>query len=130
MKKMIIYEPAMCCSTGLCGVSVDPELLRISTVLSSLNKNGIKVIRYNLSSAPQEFVKNTEVNKLMSVGGVEALPITVLDGEIVKKGSYPTNDELALLLNVPQNYLGVEAAKVKVIPKKNNGGCNCKGGCC
>ncbi len=130
MKKMIIYEPAMCCSTGLCGVSVDPELLRISTVLSSLNKNGIKVIRYNLSSAPQEFVKNTEVNKLMSVGGVEALPITVLDGEIVKKGSYPTNDELALLLNVPQNYLGVEAAKVKVIPKKNDGGCNCKGGCC
>jgi len=130
MKKMIIYEPAMCCSTGLCGVSVDPELLRISTVLSSLNKNGIKVIRYNLSSAPQEFVKNTEVNKLMSVGGVEVLPITVLDGEIVKKGSYPTNDELALLLNVPQNYLGVEAAKVKVIPKKNDGGCNCKGGCC
>jgi len=130
MKKMIIYEPAMCCSTGLCGVSVDPELLRISTVLSSLNKNGIKVIRYNLSSAPQEFVKNTEVNKLMSVGGVEVLPITVLDGEIVKKGSYPTNDEMALLLNVPQNYLGVEAAKVKVIPKKNDGGCNCKGGCC
>lgn len=130
MKKMIIYEPAMCCSTGLCGVSVDPELLRISTVLSSLNKTGIKVIRYNLSSAPQEFVKNTEVNKLMSVGGVEVLPITILDGEIVKKGSYPTNDELALLLNVPQNYLGVEAAKVKVIPKKNDGGCNCKGGCC
>ncbi|RPF47335.1 arsenical resistance operon trans-acting repressor ArsD [Hydrogenoanaerobacterium saccharovorans] len=130
MKKMIIYEPAMCCSTGLCGVSVDPQLLRISTVLSSLNKNGIKVVRYNLSSAPQEFVKNTEVNKLMSVGGVEVLPITVLDGEIVKKGSYPTNDELARLLNVPKNYLGVEAAKVKVTPKKNDGGCNCKGGCC
>ena len=30
MKKMTIYEPAMCCSTGLCGVGVDTKLLRIS----------------------------------------------------------------------------------------------------
>lgn len=52
MKKMFIYESAMCCSTGLCGVSFDPELLRISTVISSLEKNGIKIERYNLTSAP------------------------------------------------------------------------------
>lgn len=43
MKKMFIYEPAMCCSTGLCGVSVDPELLRLSTVISSLQKMGLKL---------------------------------------------------------------------------------------
>jgi hypothetical protein len=36
MKKMCIYEPALCCETGLCGVNVDPELLRISTVLNTL----------------------------------------------------------------------------------------------
>ena len=24
MKKMCIYEPALCCETGLCGVNVDP----------------------------------------------------------------------------------------------------------
>ena len=33
MKTMKIYEPAMCCTTGLCGVGVDSELLRVSTVL-------------------------------------------------------------------------------------------------
>jgi len=43
MKKMTIYEPAMCCSTGLCGVGIDKELLRISTVVSSLEKNGVKL---------------------------------------------------------------------------------------
>ena len=48
MKKMFIYEPAMCCPTGLCGVSVDPELLRLSTVISSLQKNGIEIKRYSL----------------------------------------------------------------------------------
>lgn len=64
MKKMFIYEPAMCCSTGLCGVSVDPELLRLSTVISSLQKNGVEITRYNLTSAPMAFVNNKEVNRL------------------------------------------------------------------
>jgi hypothetical protein len=130
MKKMFIYEPAMCCSTGLCGVSVDPELLRISTVISSLKKNGIEVVRFNLSNAPHEFVKNQMVNKMISAEGVEVLPITVLDGEIVKKGSYPTNDELIRLLNIPRSYFGVESAKVKATPSKGGGGCGYKGGCC
>jgi hypothetical protein len=40
MKKMSICEPAMCCGTGLCGVGVAPELLRISTVLNTLNQAG------------------------------------------------------------------------------------------
>lgn len=130
MKKMFIYEPTMCCATGLCGVSVDPELLRISTVINSLKKNGIEVVRFNLSSAPQEFVKNNQVNQLMSAGGIKVLPITVLDGEIVKKGAYPTNDELVTLLGIPKSYLGLDTVKVKVTPKKS-GGCNCAdGGCC
>lgn len=36
MKKMKIFEPAMCCPTGICGVGVDPELLRISAALDTL----------------------------------------------------------------------------------------------
>ena len=43
MKKMNIYEPAMCCPTGVCGVGVDPELLRISTVLNNLKKKGVEI---------------------------------------------------------------------------------------
>lgn len=54
MKTMFIYEPAMCCETGLCGVGIDPELLRISTAISNLKKQGIKVERYNLNNFPQE----------------------------------------------------------------------------
>lgn len=129
MKNMFIYEPAMCCSTGLCGVSVDPELLRISTVLNNLKNNGTVVTRYNLSSAPQEFVNNKEVNKLITEKGVEVLPITVVDGVIVKMKSYPTNDEFVSLLDVPKGFLGDDISAKKVTPKKS-GGCNCKGGCC
>ena len=126
MKNMFIYEPAMCCSTGLCGVSVDPELLRLSTVVSSLQKNGIEVTRYNLTNAPMEFVNNKEVNKLITEKGVEILPITVVDGAIVKTKSYPTNDEIISLLQVLPTFLGEQKNSA---PKKN-GSCNCTGGCC
>ncbi|MGO5050982.1 arsenite efflux transporter metallochaperone ArsD [Lachnospiraceae bacterium LCP25S3_G4] len=126
MKKIFIYEPAMCCSTGLCGVSVDPELLRVSTVISSLEKKGIKIERYNLTNAPMAFVNNKEVNKLMTEQGVDILPITVVDGAIIKTKAYPTNEEIISLLQVPRSYLGEQKPSA---PNKN-GGCNCKGGCC
>jgi len=94
MKKMTIYEPAMCCSTGLCGVGVDPELLRISTMFNTLKKSGAAVERFNLSSNPMEFVTNADVNKIITESGIESLPITVLDGKIMKTAAYPTNREI------------------------------------
>ncbi len=132
MGKMSIYEPAMCCSTGLCGVGVDPELLRISTVLNSLKKNGVEVLRFNLTNAPQEFINNKAVNDFINTKGIEGLPITVLDGEIVITGKYPTNEELVKLLNVPMSFISEQPRTFKITPKKprGSGGCGCKGGCC
>ena len=132
MKKMTLYEPAMCCPTGLCGVGVDPELLRISTVLNTLRKNGIVVERYNLTSAPQEFVRNKDVNQMLSNEGEESLPITVVDGRIVLTKRYPKNSEIAVLLEIDEGLLGENknhSARYKVTSKKS-GGCGCKGGCC
>lgn len=129
MKKMQIFEPAMCCSTGLCGVGVDQELLRISTVLNGMEKNGVKVERFNLSSAPQEFVTNKIVNKYIKEKGVDGLPATVLDGEIVMTGRYPTNEEFIKLLDIPRNYLG-EEVKSETNTEKDQCGCDCSPGCC
>ncbi|MCX7771967.1 MAG: arsenite efflux transporter metallochaperone ArsD [Clostridia bacterium] len=130
MKRLSLYEPPMCCPTGLCGVSVDPELLRISTVLSNLKKNGIVVERYNLTSAPQEFVKNQEVNAILSSQGMNALPLTMVDGKIVMTKRYPTNAELSELLEIDQGVLAQESkpsARYKVTSHK--GGPGLKGGC-
>lgn len=123
MKKMYIYEKAMCCSTGLCGVSVDPELLRISTVKNNLEKNGVVIERYNLTNAPMEFIKNQKVNELISKEGTEILPITVVDTEIVKTKQYPTNDEISSFLAVPKTYLILDDKIEK------SGGCGCSCGC-
>ena len=123
MKKMIIFDPAMCCSTGVCGPAVNPNLLRVSTVVNSLNKKGIVVERYNLTANPQAFVDNNIINGLLNSDGVEILPVTMLDGEVVKTKQYPTNVEFCELLEIPEEYL---KTKIKIRAK----GCGCKGGCC
>ena len=105
MSKMCIYEPALCCETGLCGVNVDPELLRISTVLNTLKNEGVEIERFNLNSAPMEFVKNNIVNQYLNDKGVEGLPVVTLNGEIVIEGRYPANDEILTLLKLPAEML-------------------------
>ena len=122
MKTMSIYEPALCCETGVCGVSVDPELLRISTVVNSLKKQDVKIQRYNLNSNPQAFIDCAEINQLIMKEGVDALPATVVDGKIVKTKAYPTNGEIMEMLGIQEGDLGEEP--------QNEGGCCCKGGCC
>ncbi|AEY67619.1 arsenite efflux transporter metallochaperone ArsD [Clostridium sp. BNL1100] len=129
MKKMFIYEPAMCCSTGLCGVGVDSELLRISTVLNTLEKKGVVVERFNLSNSPQEFINNKAVNEFINVNGVDELPAIVVDGEIVITGRYPTNDEFSSLLGIPASTLGENPKTLKAKLKKSDG-CGCSGGNC
>lgn len=131
MKKMLIYEPAMCCSTGLCGVSVDPELLRISTTLNNLKKNGILVERYNLTNAPQEFIKNKEVNEFINRNGVEELPLILIDNAIVMSGRYPSNEEFVKLLEIPKDILTSKTKPVRLnIKKAKSNDCGCSDGSC
>ena len=123
MKKMIIYDPAMCCSTGVCGPSIDPELLRVASIISNLKTKGIIIERHNLSGNPHAFVANESINQLLKKHGPEILPATVVDGQIVKTKAYPTNDEFANLLGLSQDDIIAEK------PAANK--CNCKpGGCC
>ena len=131
MKKMKIFEPAMCCPTGLCGVGVDPELLRISTVLDTLKKHGVNVDRFNLNSAPREIIIDQTINAYINAKGPEGLPAVMVDGEIVIAGRYPTNEEFTKLLDLPEAILAKQSEPVKVkITRKKSGGCDCKGGCC
>jgi hypothetical protein len=123
MKKMIIFEPAMCCSTGVCGPGVDRQLLRVSTVINNLKNNGILVERYNVSSNPQIFVDNKTINKMLNDDGVDVLPVTMVDDVVVKTKKYPTDEEFA-------NLLDVSVSSLKSDIKKPSKGCGCNTGCC
>lgn len=128
MKKIEIFDPAMCCSTGVCGPSVDPELLRVSTILNVLKGKGIDVTRHNLSQEPQDFVTNETVRTLLSEEGNDVLPITMLDGDVVKKSSYPTNAEFASWLDLTESDLSSD----EPVAEKPASRCCCgpNEGCC
>ena len=122
--KIEIYDPAMCCSTGVCGPSVDPELVRIQETLRQIQKQApeIQVQRFGLSAEPQAFVANTSVAELLKSEGPECLPLVYVDGALVCKGSYPTDEQIQQVATLA----GVDL----VLGEKKKSSCGCKSGCC
>ena len=108
MKKVIIYDPALCCPTGLCGVNIDPELMRSAVVVETLKRKGIIIERYNLRDNPQVYVENKTINDFLMKEGAEKLPVTTVDGEIAVMGAYPTNKQIAEWLGVSEDELTVK----------------------
>lgn len=96
-----IYDPPMCCPTGLCGPTVDPVLLDVNEAIVTLKSEGVTVERYSLNAQPQAFLSNPEVLRLVRERQMAALPITSVDGKIVKTGAYPSLDELRQALGGP-----------------------------
>jgi hypothetical protein len=94
--KLEFFEPTMCCSTGICGPSVDEELIKISENLEIVKKNfeGLEVNRYQPQTHGLKFVTNKEVSRLMKERGNKILPITVCDKRVIKYGEYPSLEEL------------------------------------
>ncbi len=99
MSKVQVFDPPMCCSTGVCGPAVDPKLVRFSADLDWLSSRGVEVERYNLSQQPAAFVGNSAVAAAMRERD-DALPIILVDGKIVSQGSYPAREALAELVGV------------------------------
>jgi len=122
MKKMYIYEDAMCCSTGVCGPSPDEELMRVSTLVDKLKKSGASIERYDLTNNTKEFVENKTVNSLLDEKGEDVLPVVIVDDEVVMTGKYPSNEEFYEML-----FLDADAIE----ETNNDGGSCCSGsGCC
>lgn len=100
MKTIQIYDKPMCCSTGICGPQVDPVLPRFAADLDWLKTQGHTVERYNLSQQPQSFVQNSEVQRILSEQGVDALPVIIVDGRVVSRKGYPSREMLAMWAGV------------------------------
>ena len=94
--KIEIFEPTMCCSSGICGPSVDENLVKISENIEILKSEfeGLVVERYQPQTHAMKFMANMEVGRLIRESGQKILPITVIDGKVIKTGEYPALDEL------------------------------------
>jgi AhpD family alkylhydroperoxidase len=97
MAQIQIFDPPMCCSTGVCGPSVDPALVRFAADLEWLQANGIDAERFNLAQQPGTFVETGVVRTALEEEGNDCLPLIVVDGQIVSRAAYPDRDTLARL---------------------------------
>ena len=100
MKKLDIYDPPMCCSSGVCGPKVDPALPRFSGDLEWFKAQGVSVTRYNLAQQPMAFVEHSNVREALEMEDVACLPLILIDGVIVSRGTYPERDAIAALLGI------------------------------
>lgn len=123
MKKLEVFDPAMCCSTGVCGVEVDPLLVQFAADLKWVEEHGVTVARHNLGQEPQAFAANPAVVKEMEAG-MDRLPIIAVDGHIVSTGTYPSRQQLAQKLGI--TLTSTEKPHIKIA----NACCSPKSGCC
>lgn len=95
-----VFDPAMCCSTGICGPDVDSKLVQFAADLDWVKSQGVIVQRYNLSQDPAAFVDTEAVGDALREGGVAALPLVLVNGQRAVSGRYPDRKELADLLKL------------------------------
>lgn len=94
MRKIEIYEEALCCPTGVCGPTVREELVWTTAVQRAVHSvKEIRFLRYNLAQNPGAFVRQPVVQQLLDEEGMTSLPITIVDGQVVKTGTYPSYEE-------------------------------------
>lgn len=100
MKTLTIYDPAMCCSTGICGAEIDQRLVDFAADLDWLKSVGVSVKRINLSQEPALFAENEQVKAVLEKSGVEGLPVILVDAEMQSSGQYPDRAKLAQMVGV------------------------------
>jgi hypothetical protein len=105
-KKLEIYDPAMCCQTGVCGTEVDPKLVQFAGDLAWLKQQGVSVERFNLAHQPAAFATNPVVTETLKTRGNGVLPLVLVDGAIATSSIYPTRGQLAALAGVTEESSG------------------------
>jgi sulfur carrier protein ThiS len=94
MKTIQVFDPALCCSSGVCGVDVDQALVNFAADADWAKQNGANIERFNLAQQPMAFAENQTVKSFLERSGQEALPLVLVDGEVALAGRYPNRSEL------------------------------------
>lgn len=118
MTDITVYDPPMCCSTGICGADIDQKLVNFAADLDWLKSTGVDVQRINLSQEPAQFVENAQVKDILDKSGVEGLPAIFLGDTLLSSGQYPARSKLAELVGLStENIAGDE------VPENTGSGC-------
>jgi hypothetical protein len=94
MATIRVFEPALCCNTGVCGPDLDDKLVTFTADLNHLQGLGADIERHNLANDPTAFATDDTVRAFLTVAGSEGLPLTLVDGVTVLTGAYPAREQL------------------------------------
>ncbi len=111
MKKIQVFDPALCCSTGVCGVDADQALINFSADVEWAKQQGAQIERFNLAQQPMAFAENQIVKAFLELSAEDGLPLILLDGEIVLAGQYPSRAELARWVEISASDAEPKPAK-------------------
>jgi len=92
--KLELFEPSLCCESGVCGPEPDRVLIELQNTIQLLKKINVETKRYAINQSPMVFVQNTVVRDFIKANGPSKLPLVLLDNKIIKSGGYPTIDDL------------------------------------
>jgi len=95
MTRIQVFDPPLCCSTGVCGPEVDEGLVAFAADAAWAIRKGVLLDRFNLARQPMAFAEAPLVREVLEGHGPEALPVILVDGAVVLHGRYPTRVELA-----------------------------------
>jgi arsenite-transporting ATPase len=129
MRTIQVYEPALCCNTGVCGQDVDQALVTFTADLEHLKGQGADIARHNLANDPSSFAANDTVRAYLQVAGSEGLPLTLVDGVTVMAGSYPTRAQLLAYAQLA-DVVAVPAGVTRLALTEKPGGACGATGCC
>ena len=113
MSHIQIFDPALCCSTGVCGVDVDQQLVSFSAAVDWAIQHGAQIETFNLARQAMAFADSAGVEGFLERSGQEALPLILVDGEFALAGRYPNRAELSRWAKI--EAVAVDAEK----PAKN-----------
>lgn len=128
MTTIRVFEPALCCNTGVCGPDVDEALVRFTADLGALRDLGADIERHNLANDPTAFVEDTSVRAFLQVAGSDGLPLTLVDGVTVLTGRYPTRQQLLTFAGLAPEVVPAGATTLAV--SEDSGSCGGGTNCC
>lgn len=94
MTSIQVFDPALCCSTGVCGTDVDQSLVTFAADADWARQNGARIERFNLAQQPTVFAEHPVVRAFLERSGAESLPLVLIDGQVALAGRYPSRAEL------------------------------------
>ena len=123
MSVIQVFDPALCCASGVCGTEVEQRLVSFAADVAWVRSQGVAIERFNLAQQPMQFAETPAVSAFLTHAGEEGLPLVLVDGQVVLTGRCPGRAELA-------RYAGLPAPQAAIKGIVKSGCCSGSSGCC